>query len=134
MTVASLPEILRCRRCPKISAILWAVSRHSPSSQLRSNSLWMGKFFLEDEVTAVFDLRDRIEAREIDLLSLLGRELRPQDQGPIVKPLADDRGAQFVGGPCRAPTSSTARNALSFLRKVIFLRLSSCSMKLWPLR
>ena len=24
--------------------------------------------------------------------------------------------------------------ALSFLRKVIFLRLSSCSMKLWPLR
>src|SRR5262249_10628857 len=69
MTVASLPEILRCSRCPNISEILLAVSRHSPSSQLRSKILWMGKCFLE--IAAVFDLRDRIEGREIDLLALL---------------------------------------------------------------
>ena len=31
----------------KIVAILSAVSRHRPSSQLRSNSLWIGKFRLK---------------------------------------------------------------------------------------
>jgi Ferritin-like domain len=47
MTVASLPEILRCSRWPKISEILLAVSRHSPGSQLRSKILWMGKCLLK---------------------------------------------------------------------------------------
>ena len=32
----------------------------------------------EDEFAAVFDLRDRIEAREIDALALLDGELRPE--------------------------------------------------------
>ena len=32
------------------------------------------------------------------LLALLGGELRPQDQGPVVEPLADDVRAQLVGG------------------------------------
>src|SRR5207253_6568513 len=45
--VASLPRMLRFRRMPKISTILSAVSRHRPSSQLRSNSLWMGKLRLK---------------------------------------------------------------------------------------
>src|ERR1700745_4299849 len=44
---ASLPCIVRFRRVPKISAILSAVSRHRPNSQLRSNSLWMGKLRLK---------------------------------------------------------------------------------------
>jgi len=35
------------RRVPKISVILSAVRRHKPSSQLRSNSLWMGKLRLK---------------------------------------------------------------------------------------
>ena len=35
---------------------------------------------------------------------------------------------------CSAGTSSTARKALSVLRKPICARLSSCSIKLWPLR
>src|SRR5208337_1284097 len=43
MTVASLPCIRRLTRLPKIVAILSELSRHRPSSQLRSNSLWMGK-------------------------------------------------------------------------------------------
>src|SRR5580693_5520179 len=34
---------------------------------------------------------------------------------------------------CSAATSSTARKALSFLRKPISARFSSCSMKEWPL-
>src|ERR1700730_13089784 len=34
---------------------------------------------------------------------------------------------------CSAATSSTARKALSVLRKLICARLSSCSIKLWPL-
>jgi hypothetical protein len=47
MTVASLPRLLRFTRVPKISVILSAVRRHKPSSQLRSNSLWMGKLRLK---------------------------------------------------------------------------------------
>src|SRR6516162_2283796 len=50
MTVASLPRCLRCRREPNIAAILLAVSRHRPSSQLRSNSLWMGKLRLKMKI------------------------------------------------------------------------------------
>jgi hypothetical protein len=43
MTVASLPWILQCTRVPKISAILSAVSRHRPNSQLRSEELVDGE-------------------------------------------------------------------------------------------
>jgi hypothetical protein len=39
---------------------------------------------LEDEVAAVFDLGDRVEARQAEPGALLGGELRAQDQGPIV--------------------------------------------------
>jgi hypothetical protein len=38
---------LRFTRVPKIAAILSPVSRQRPSSQLRSNSRWMGKFRLK---------------------------------------------------------------------------------------
>src|SRR5271169_1680878 len=54
MTVASLPRCRRCRRVPKISEILLAVSRHRPSSQLRSNSLWMGKLRLSGALAQNF--------------------------------------------------------------------------------
>jgi hypothetical protein len=57
-----------------------------------------GKVALEDEVAAILDLGDRIEALEIELLALVGGELRPQDQGPVVEPFADDCRAQLVGG------------------------------------
>src|SRR6266478_5314976 len=57
-----------------------------------------GKVALEDEVAAILDLGDRIEAREIELLAFLGGELRAQDQGPVVEPFADDLRAQLVGG------------------------------------
>ena len=60
------------------------------------------KVALEDEVAAILDLGDRIKAREIELLALLGGELRSQDQGPVVELLADDLRAEFVGGACSA--------------------------------
>jgi hypothetical protein len=62
---------------------------------------------LEDEVAAVFDLGDRVEARQAEPGALFGGELLAQDQRPVAEPLADDLRAQ----PIRA-------------------RLSSCSMKL----
>jgi len=34
-------------RCPETAAILLAVMRHRPISQLRSNILWMGKLRLK---------------------------------------------------------------------------------------
>src|SRR6266403_3646851 len=56
-----------------------------------------GKVALEDEVAAILNLGDRVKAREIELLALLGGELRSQDQGPVVELLADDLRAEFVG-------------------------------------
>ena len=56
------------------------------------------KVALEDEVAAVLDLRDGIEAGEVDRLALPGGEFRPQQEGPVVETLADDVRAQPVGG------------------------------------
>ena len=42
-----LRRMRRLSRVPKIAAILSAPSRHKPSSQLRSNTLWMGKWRLK---------------------------------------------------------------------------------------
>ena len=53
---------------------------------------------LEDEVAAILNLGDRIKAGQIELLAFLGRELRPQDQGPVVEPFADDVRTEPVGG------------------------------------
>src|SRR6266478_278163 len=53
---------------------------------------------LEEGVAAILNLCDRVKAREIELLALLGGELRSQDQGPVVELLADDLRAEFVGG------------------------------------
>ena len=57
-----------------------------------------GKVALEDEVAAIFDLGDGIEARQVELLTLLGGELRSQEEGPVVELFADDFRAQSVGG------------------------------------
>src|SRR5207248_4625511 len=95
------------------------VRRQPPQSQLTAalEQLVDGEVLLEDEVAAVFDLRDRIEARELDLLALLGRELRPQDQGPIIEPLADDGGAQFIGGGLQGADISNGEERIVVLAK-----------------
>src|SRR5437899_3872937 len=96
MMVASLPRILRCRRVPKIAAILSAVSQQDEFAAALEQ-LVDGEVALEDEVAAVLDLRDGIEARQVDLLSLLGGELRAQQEGRVVEPFADDWRTQSVG-------------------------------------
>src|SRR6266704_4073046 len=80
MTVASLPRILQAELAAAFEEFV------------------DGKVSFEDEVAAILDLGDRIKAREVELLAFLGGELRPQDQGPVVEPFADDLRAQLVGG------------------------------------
>lgn len=50
------------------------------------------------DVVAIFDLTDGIDARQLDLLALLGREFRAEDESPVVEPAANDIGAQLIGG------------------------------------
>jgi hypothetical protein len=57
-----------------------------------------GEVPLEDEVAAVFDLGDGVEPREIHLLPLFGGKLGPQQEGPVVEPLANDLRTEPVGG------------------------------------
>src|SRR4249919_3391932 len=98
MTVASLPRILRFRRVPKIEAKL--VGGEPPQAEFAAalEQFVNGKVALENEVAAILDLGDGIEARQVELLALLGGEFRSQDQSPIVEPFADDVRAQSVGG------------------------------------
>src|SRR6516165_4838122 len=57
-----------------------------------------GKVAFEYIVEAILDLTDGISTGQPDLAALLGGELRSQDEGPIVEPLADDVRAQLIGG------------------------------------
>ena len=78
-----------------------------------------GEVAFENEVAAVLDLGDGVEARQAHLAAFLLGELGPEDQRPVVELFADDGGAEPVGGGLQGATSSTARKALSFLRKPI---------------
>ena len=57
-----------------------------------------GKVAFEYIVEAILYLTDGIGARQPDLPALLGGELRAEDEGPIVEPLADGVGAKLIGG------------------------------------
>lgn len=52
---------------------------------------------LKDEVAAVFDLANRVEARKVHCLSLPLREFGSQHKGPVVEPLADELWAKPIG-------------------------------------
>ena len=52
----------------------------------------------EDEITAVFDLVQRVVAPQVDGGPVFLRELRTQDQGPVIQALADPFGAEAIGG------------------------------------
>src|ERR1700750_3355943 len=56
------------------------------------------KVSLENEVAAVLDLSDGVEARQVKPLAFFGGKLRPQHEGQIVEPLANDARAQPVSG------------------------------------
>jgi len=57
-----------------------------------------GEIALEDEIAAILDLVDGIEARQVHRHAFLVGEFRPEDEGPVIEPLANDLGAQPVGG------------------------------------
>src|ERR1700751_632283 len=61
-------------------------------SSLRKNVANLSYCFRK--ACSIFDLRDGIEARQLDPLALLGGEFRAKDEGPVVKALANDVGAQ----------------------------------------
>src|SRR3970282_1048424 len=48
---------------------------------------------LEDEIPAVLDLRDGVEAGQVHPAAFLLGELGPQEESPVVELLADDGGA-----------------------------------------
>jgi hypothetical protein len=60
------------------------------------------------------------EKCDSDLLALLVGEHGSENDGSAVDPTSDNSVAQVVYAPCRAVPSSTARNALSFLRSAMF--------------
>src|SRR5262249_27607355 len=97
-----------------------AVGSQAPKADLAAalKDFMDRKVALEDEVAAILDLADGVEARQVDQFALPLGKLRSQDQCPIVQLLLNVIcGLSRSAAACSAATSSTARNALSFLRK-----------------
>ncbi|MEK7405473.1 MAG: hypothetical protein AAB225_10225 [Acidobacteriota bacterium] len=84
-------------------------------------------------VAAVLDPGDGVKPAQIHGGALALGKLRPQDQCPVVEALAVMSVLSRSAAPCSGATSSTARKALSFLRKPMLRRFNSCSMTEWPL-
>ena len=57
-----------------------------------------GKVAFEDEISAVLDLTDGVEARQVHPAALFPGELRPQQERPVVELFADELRAESVGG------------------------------------
>ena len=76
------------------------VGRQAPKADLATafEDLVNGEVAFEDEIPAVLDLRNGIEARQVHLGAFLFGKFRPQNQGPVVELLPDDGGTQAVGG------------------------------------
>ena len=51
---------------------------------------------LEDEIAAVLNLADSVEAMKVHRLSLVRREFRPQKKTPVVQPLANQIWAEPI--------------------------------------
>src|SRR5207245_1715552 len=76
------------------------VSREAKQPQLTGTleELVNGEMAPEDEIAAVLDLVQRVVALQGDSGPVLLGELRPQHQGPVIQALADDLGAEAIGG------------------------------------
>src|SRR3954452_13625065 len=76
------------------------VGSQSPKADLAAalEELMDRKVALEDEVAAVLDLGDGVEARQVHLFALPLGELGSQNQCPVVELFLNDRGAKSVGG------------------------------------
>ena len=89
------------------------VGRQSPKADLAAalENLMDWKVALEDEVAAILDLPDGVEARQVDQFALPLGKLRSQDQCPIVQLLLNDLWAKPIGGSlqCRDVVDSQKR-------------------------
>ena len=77
-----------------------AVGAQSPKADLAAalENLVDWKVALKDEVAAVLDLPDGVEARQVHLFALPLGKLWSQDQRPIVQLLLNDLWAEPIGG------------------------------------
>src|SRR5260370_735032 len=77
-----------------------AVGRQPPQADLATalKDLVDGEVAFEDEVSAVLDLRDGVEARQTHPAAFLLGELRREDEGPVIELRSDGLRAQPVGG------------------------------------
>src|SRR5215470_8839023 len=76
------------------------VGRQPPEAEFAASleQLVNWKVAFEYDVVAVFDLSDGVDARQLDLLALLGGKFWTEDEGPVVEAFANDIGAQLIGG------------------------------------
>jgi hypothetical protein len=77
-----------------------AVGGQPPESYLAASfkDLVNGEMAFENEVAAVLDLSDGVEARQVHLTSLILGELGTEVEGPVIELFADDSGAQAIRG------------------------------------
>src|SRR5208337_4450871 len=63
------------------------IGAEPPQAELAAalEQLMDGKVAFEGEVAAILDLRDGVDARQVELGPLLLRELRPEDQCPVIE-------------------------------------------------
>ena len=76
-----------------------AVGSQAPKADLAAalKDFMDRKVALEDEVAAILDLADGVEARQVDQFALPLGKLRSQDQCPIVQLLLNDLWAKPIG-------------------------------------
>ena len=77
-----------------------AVGGQSPKADLTAalENLMDWKVAFKDEVAAVLNLADGVEARQVELFALPLGKLWPQNQRPIVQLLLNDLWAEPIGG------------------------------------
>src|ERR1700694_3822324 len=77
-----------------------AVRRQSPQADFAASfkDFVNREVAFENEIAAVLDLRDGVEAGQVHLVAFLLGELGSQDQGPVVELFANGRRTQPIGG------------------------------------
>ena len=93
------------------------VGCQSPKADLAAafKNLMDWEVAFEDEVSAILDLADGVEARQVHLFALGSCELWSQDQRPIVQLLLNDLWAEPIGG------SLQGRHVVNRQKRIIVL-------------
>ena len=85
-----------------------------------------GKVALKDEVAAVFDLADGVEAMKVHRLSLPLREFWSQHKRPVVEPLADELWAEPIGSALKSFGVGNGKKSV-----VVFAKLDSATVQFY---